>query len=153
MEYYKALIQMGKESGGFQHETSWALARLAECCLRLGHLKEAVDYAQQCLDIALKISNKLEYGVAYQVLAELYVSEEYRDWDKAARYLDESFEALRDAGAELDVGRTYLAAARIARLKGDGNARKLTETARDIFIARKSRPLREEAEALLSSLL
>jgi tetratricopeptide (TPR) repeat protein len=152
MGHYKALIQMGRESGGFQHETSWALARLAECCLRLGHLNEAMDYAHQCLDIALRISNKLEYGAAYKVLAELHVFDEYRDWSRAARYLDESLKAFRDVGAELDVGRTYLAAARIARLKGDDNVRELAGAARDIAHATKSRPLQEEAEALLAGL-
>jgi hypothetical protein len=75
---------MGRESGGVQHEVSYACARAAEALLRLGRSQEAFEHCHQGLAISLKTANKLEYGYAYMVLAEIHASEDYRDWDKAA---------------------------------------------------------------------
>jgi tetratricopeptide (TPR) repeat protein len=145
-------VQMGKESGGFQHEVSAALARAAECLLRLGRYREAFDYCQQSLVISLKASNKLEYGYAYMVLAEIHASEDYRDWEKAAWYLDESLKTFQDVGAQVDVGRVYLAGARISLLRKDGNARQLAHAAREIFAERGAKALLKEAEQLMNTL-
>jgi tetratricopeptide (TPR) repeat protein len=145
-------IQMGKESGGFQHEVSAHLARSAEYLLRLGRYSEAFAYCHQGLAISLKTSNKLEYGYAYMILAEVHASEDYRDWDKAVWYLEESLKAFREVGAQIDLGRAHLAGARIAVLRQDGSARQWAETARDIFAERGAKALRKEAEELLATL-
>jgi predicted ATPase len=152
LEYSHPIIQMGKESGGFQHEVSWAYARAAEALLRLGRYQEAFDYCHQGLAISLKVSNKLEYGYAYMVLAEIHASEEYRDWDKAAWYLEESLKAFREVGAQVDVGRAHLAGARIALLRHDGTACQWAEKARDIFAERGAKALLREAKELLEEL-
>jgi tetratricopeptide (TPR) repeat protein len=151
-EYASEWIHMGKASGGFQHEVSAVYARAAECLLRLGRYREAFDACHQGLAISLHASNKLEYGKAYRVLAEIHASEEYRDWDKAAWYLEESLKAFREVGAQIDLGRTHLAGARIALLRQDGSARQWAETARDIFAERGAKALLKEAEELLATL-
>jgi predicted ATPase/class 3 adenylate cyclase len=147
-----AVIQMGTDSGGFQHEVSYAFARATEALLRLGRYREAFEYCQEGLAIALKVSNKLEYGYVYMVLAELHASEAYQDWDKAAWYLEESFKAFREVGSQIDVGRAHLAGARIALLRQDGSARQWTETAKTIFAERGAKALQKEAEELLAML-
>jgi hypothetical protein len=83
-------------------------------------------------------------------LAEVYASDEYRDWDRAAWYLEESLKAFRTVGAKLDIARAYLAGARISLVKGDGEARELTQKAREIAAARGARPVVEEAEEILA---
>ena len=50
---------------------SYASARAAEALLRLGRYREAFAYCHQGLAISLKVSNKLEYGYGYMVLAEI----------------------------------------------------------------------------------
>jgi tetratricopeptide (TPR) repeat protein len=147
-----AVIHMGTESGGFQHEVSYAFARAAEALLRLGRYREAFAYCHQGLAIARKVSNKLEYGYGYMVLAELHASAVYQDWDKAAWYLEESFKAFREVGSQIDVGRAHLAGARMALLRQDGSARQWTETARTIFMERGAKALQKEAEELLATL-
>ena len=90
--------------------------------MRLGRYQKAFEYCQQGLAISLRTSNKLEYGYAYMVLAELYATEAACDWDKAAWYRDESLKAFREVGAKVDVGLAHLAGARITLLHGDGTA-------------------------------
>lgn len=117
-----------------------------------GRYQEAFEYCQEGLAIALKTSNKLEYGYTYMVLAELCATEAYRDWDKAAWYLDESLKAFREADAKVDVGRAHLAGARIALRRGNGTARRWAETARQIFAEHGAKALLEDAEELLVTL-
>ena len=141
---------MPLQSGGFQHELSANLARLGEYWIRLGRPREALQHCQESLAISLKMANKLEYGHAYMVLAEVYASEEYRDWDGAGRYLEESLKAFGAVGAQLDVARAYLAGARISLMKGDGSAPELARKAREIATTRGARPVVEEAEDILA---
>ena len=79
LESLNFLIAMGKASGGFQHEVSAAFAWGAAFLLRLVRYQEAFEYCQEGLEISLRTSNKLAYGNAYMVLAELYATEEYCD--------------------------------------------------------------------------
>ncbi|MGH7335629.1 MAG: hypothetical protein ACREKS_23345 [Candidatus Rokuibacteriota bacterium] len=144
---------MARQSGGFRHELSAGLARLGEYYIRLGRPKEALERCQEGLTISLKMSNKLEGGHTYMVLAEVYASDEYRDWDRAAWHFEESVKAFRAVGAQLDVARAYLAGARISLAKGDGAARELAEKAREIAAARGARPVVEEAEEILARTL
>jgi class 3 adenylate cyclase/tetratricopeptide (TPR) repeat protein len=145
-------ISRGIASGGFQHEVSSCFARGAAFLLRLGRYQEAFEYCQKGLAISLKTANRLEYGYAYMVLAELHASEMYRNWDKAAWYLEESLKAFREVGAQIDVGRAHLTGARIAMQRQDGSARQWAETARDIFAERGAKVLLQEAEELLATL-
>lgn len=147
-EAANALIDMGQASGGFQHEVSYAFARAAEALLRLGRYREAFAYCHKGLAISLKTSNKLEYGYAYMVLAEIHASKEYQDWDKATWYLEESLKAFRKVGAQVDVGRAHLAGVRTAQRRQDDSARQWAETARDIFAERGAKALLKEAEEL-----
>jgi predicted ATPase len=148
----QAMVHMGTASGGFQHEVSYAFARAAEALLRLGRYREAFEYCHQGLAIALKVSNKLEYGYGYMVLAEIHASEIYNDWDKSSLYLEESFKAFREVGSQIDVGRAHLAGARIALRRQDASARQWTETAKSIFAERGAKALQKEAEELLAAL-
>jgi tetratricopeptide (TPR) repeat protein len=152
LEHYNVVIHLYKEVRARRHELSFNLGRAAEMLLRLGRYREAFDYSQEGLAIALETSNKLEYGYAYMVLAEFHASEAYRDWEKASWYLEESLKAFREVGAQVDIGRAYLAGARIARLRNDGNARQWAKTARAIFAERGAKVLRQEAEELLTAL-
>jgi class 3 adenylate cyclase/tetratricopeptide (TPR) repeat protein len=141
---------MARQSGGFQHEFSAGQARLGECYARIGQSKRALECCQESLAVALKMSNKLEYGYAYMVLAEVYASNEYRDWARAAWYFEESLKAFREVGAQLDVARAYLAGARISLLKADGKAPELAQMGRELAASRGARPLAEEAEEILA---
>jgi tetratricopeptide (TPR) repeat protein len=152
LEHAQQVIRMGAESGGFPHEVSHQFARGAEYLLRLGRTQEALDYCQQGVAISQPASNKLESGYASMVLAEIYASETYQDWDKAARYLEESLTDFREVEAQVDVGRAYLAGARIALQRQDGSARQRAETARDIFAKRGATVLLREVEEMLASL-
>jgi predicted ATPase/class 3 adenylate cyclase len=144
--------RMGQESGGLQHMVSARFAHEAEWLLRLGRYREAFEYCQQSLEISLQASNKLEYGHAYMVLAEIHASEAYRDWDKAAWYLEESLKAFREVGGQVYVGQVHLAGARIAVRRQDGSARQWAEKARDIFVERGAKALLQEVETLLEEL-
>lgn len=147
----KGVIDMGQNSGGFQHEVSYVSARAAEALLRLGRYHEASAYCQKGLAISLKTANKLEYGYAYMVLAEIHAAPASRDWAKAAWYLEESLKAFRQVGAQIDVGRAHLAGARIAQQRQDNSARQWATTARDIFAERGAQALLKEAEALFEA--
>lgn len=100
-------------------------------------------FCEQC-------GRRLEYGHAYRILGEVYASDEYRDFDRAAWHLEESLKAARAVGAQLDVAR-YLSGARISLIKGDHVARELAEKARQIADACGARPVVEEAEEILTS--
>lgn len=150
LECATQVIAMGRASGGFQHEVSHQYARAAEYLLRLGRYREAFDYCHEALKIARHTANKLEYGYAYMLLAEIHASEAYEDWQQAEWYLRQSLTAFREVGAQVDVGRAHLAGARMARRRGDGRARHWAETARDIFASRGARVLLREAEAWLA---
>lgn len=151
-ERSKTMIQMGQESGGFQHEVSASCGIIAGALVGLGRYREAFDYCHRGLAISLNASNKLEYGRAYMVLAEIHASEAYRDWDKAAWHLEESLKAFREVGAKVDVGRAHLSGARIAVQRQDGSARQWAETAMDIFAERGANALLRETEELLEEL-
>jgi nanoRNase/pAp phosphatase (c-di-AMP/oligoRNAs hydrolase) len=58
--------------------------------------------------------------------------------------------AFREAGAKIDIGRAYLVAARIARLRQDEDASQLAERARQIFSENGARLLLREAEEFLA---
>jgi len=150
IELRRQMVTMSRESGGFRHELSATLARQAADELRLGRLPEALEHAQESLRIALAMGNKLEYGYAYMVLAEIHAQEEYRDWARASWYFEESLKAFREVGAQLDVARAYLAGARISLLKADGKAPELAQMGRDVAAARGAGPLAEEAEEILA---
>ena len=152
LEYANQVVDMGKASGGFQHEVAHQCVRGAEYLLRLGRSREAFDSCQAGLTLALETSNTLESGYAYMVLAELHASEAYEDWEQASWYLEESLKALRTVGAQVDVGRAHLAGGRIARRRHDGSARQWAESARDLLTACGATPLLHEAEAFLQSL-
>jgi predicted ATPase len=145
-------IQMGQESGGFQHEVSQFFANAAGYLLRLGRYREAFEHCHQALTASLKAGNKKVYGCAYMVLAEVHTSEDYRDWDKATWYLEESLKAFREVGAQIDLGRAYLAGGRIAVERQDNNAHQWAEQARDIFAECGASALLKEAEELLEEL-
>jgi tetratricopeptide (TPR) repeat protein len=152
LEYGNYMIQMGKESGGFQHEVSTSLSIQAEALLRLGRYRESLEYCQQSLEISLRLSNKLSYGNAYLVLAEIYASEEYRDWEKASWYVEESLKAYREVGSQAFWGRAHLTGARIALQRKDSTARRWAETARNIFMELGAKLYLQEAEEFLESL-
>ncbi|MFC1885844.1 tetratricopeptide repeat protein, partial [Thermodesulfobacteriota bacterium] len=152
LEELNYMIQMGKESGGFQHEVTQALAHFAEIHLRLGRYREAFEYCQQSLEISLRLSNMVTYGHAYRVLAEIHTSEEYRDWEKASWYLEESLKAYREVGSQANLGLAYLIGARIALQRKDGTARQWAETARNIFSELGAKLYLQDAEEFLESL-
>jgi class 3 adenylate cyclase/tetratricopeptide (TPR) repeat protein len=152
LEYGNHAIEMSKESGGFQHEMSAGLARAAEELVRLDRHREAFEYCHQGLAISLKASNKLEYGYAYKVLAEVHASEAYRDWDKAVWYLEESVKAFTEAGSQLHLGQAHLAGARVALQRQDGMARQWAEKAKDIFAECGAKGFLKETEEFLGSL-
>ena len=127
-----------------------AVIRLLLRVVRGVPVPEALEHAQESLRIAQAMGNKLEYGYAYMVLAEIYAQEEYRDWARATWYFEESLKAFREVGAQLDVARAYLAGARISLLKADGKAPELAQMGRAIAAARGARPLAEEAEEILA---
>jgi tetratricopeptide (TPR) repeat protein len=146
-------IRASEESGGIQHEAAFAFARAAEAHLRLGHQLDALECCEQGLAIARRMSNnKLEYGYAFMVLAEIHTSQPHRDREKSASYLEESLSAFSEVGARIEQGRAHLAGARIAVAFGDKTARECAETARSIFAEQGCKPLLEEAEELLASL-
>lgn len=152
LQHVQHVIRMGTESGGFPHEVSHQYARGAEYHLRLGHVNEAFDYCQHGLAISQPASNKLEFGYAYMVLAEVHSTEAYQDWHKADGYLEESLQAFHQVGAQVDIGRACLAGARIATQRQDGKARQWTEKARDIFAERGANILLQAAEEQLEML-
>jgi tetratricopeptide (TPR) repeat protein len=152
VEYMQHMIQMGQESGGFQHEVGATLTHSADALVRLGRYQEAFEYCQQSLAISLKTASKVEQGRAYKVLAEIRASEPYRDWGKAEGYLQESLKLLHEAGGKIFEGETHLSGARIARLRNDGSARRWADTARDIFARCGAKPYLKEAEELLAVL-
>jgi tetratricopeptide (TPR) repeat protein len=152
LEHMKYEIQMGQESGGFQHEVAAALVFSAEALLRLGRYEEALGHCQQCLAISLKPDNKLESGKAFRVLAEIHASEPYRDWGKVDEYLAASLKALREAGNEVFLAELDLSKARIALLRNDGTARQWAETARGIFEERGAKAYLRDAEELLATI-
>ena len=152
LKYANHVIEMGHTSGGFQHEVSHQYARGAEYLLRLGRYQEAFDYCQSGLAIAQQTANKLEYGYAYLILAEIHAAASYADPDKAVWYLQESRKAFDEVEARVDFGRTYLAEARIAACQHDGGPRHGAEAARAIFVEQGAKPLQQAAETLLDSL-
>ena len=115
-------------------------------------MQDAYDYCQQGLAISQKASNRLEYGYAYMVLAEIHASEGHRDWDKAAWHLEESLKAFREVAARVDIGRAHLAGARIALQRQNSSARQWAETARDIFATQGATALLREVEDMLATL-
>jgi tetratricopeptide (TPR) repeat protein len=152
LESARYAIQASKESGGIQHENAFSFARASEALMRLGRDLDALEHCQQSINIARKMSCKLECGYAYMVAAEIYASRIHEDWEKAKWYLEESLKAFRDVGAQVELGRANLAGARIALRRQDGTARQWAETAMGIFQERGARPLLQEAEQLLDTI-
>jgi tetratricopeptide (TPR) repeat protein len=145
-------IKAAKESGGMQHELAFSFIRAAEALLRLGRSQEAIEHCHQGIAIARRMSNKLEYGYGYMVLAEIHASERYQDWENAERYLDESLKAFGEVGAQIELGRANLAGARIALQRRDGRAKQWAEIARAIFEKQGAKILLQESEELLVTL-
>ncbi|MCZ6874845.1 MAG: AAA family ATPase [bacterium] len=152
LNYARHVIEMGKASGGFQHEVAHQFARGAEYLLRLDRYQEAFDYCHAGLAIALQSTNKLEYGYAYMVLAEIHATAAFADRDKVRWYVQESRKAFREVEAQVDVGRVHLAEARIALLQRDDRARSCARAARAIFVAQGADSLRQAAEVFLVSI-
>jgi tetratricopeptide (TPR) repeat protein len=134
MEYSRQAVAMAKSSGGFQHELSAQLRVIAESLLKLERYRDAYDLCRQCLDIAEPSGNKLEYGYAFALLAEIYATDEFDDLDEAENYFEKSLMTLGDVGAKLDVARAYAAGARVSLARGDGRARELAEAARKLCL-------------------
>jgi tetratricopeptide (TPR) repeat protein len=152
LDWLKHMFQMGRESGGFQHEMCAALGYSAGVLVRLGRYEEAFEYCHENLATSLRTSNKLEYGRAYMVLSEIHASEAYRDWEKADGYLEQSIRAFREAGARSHLGEAYLTAARIGLKRQDGTAHRWAEKARDLFSECGAKGFLKEAEEFLASL-
>ena len=152
LKYARHVIEMGRTSGGFQHEVTHQYARGAAYLLRLNRQQEAFDYCHAGLAIALQTANKLEYGYAYLVLAEIHASAACADHDKAVWYLQESRQAFHEVEARVDIGRTYLAEARIAAQRHDDTVRQCAEAAHAIFVAQGATVLQQAAEAFMNSL-
>jgi hypothetical protein len=118
----------------------------------LGRYDQALEVCSQSLEISLRASNKMEHGYAYKVLAEIHGSETYREWEKAAWYLEESVKAFTKAGTRFHLGQTHLAGARIALQRQDGTARQWAEKAKDIFAECGAKGFLKETEEFLASL-
>ena len=119
---------MGERSHGFQHEIAATLAKKAECLTILQRYDEALDCCEKSLPVALHNSNKLESGRVYAILAEIHASKGFQDYDKAEAYFEQALKAFHDAGAESDIGRAYLAGARVAIARNDVDSAKQRAT-------------------------
>jgi tetratricopeptide (TPR) repeat protein len=148
LQSMEGTIRLGRLSGGLHHEFVNAFARAAEALMRLGRFDEARARAQECLELALPETNRLESGYAWMVLAELEALAPVPNWEEVEAALARSLEAFTRAGAALDRGRNYLVAARLAHGRGEGEAERWLGIATQVFTTTGALPLARLAEEL-----
>lgn len=123
---------------------------LAEVCLALGREAEALEAAQQALDLSRTSANPREIGAALRVLG--MALSRLGDAAGAASIFAESVRVFQEAHADAERARTLRAWARHALAQGDPErAAVLWHAAHDLFIA-CDLPLELEQSADLAAL-
>jgi tetratricopeptide (TPR) repeat protein len=107
---------------------------LAEVCLALGREVEALEAAQQALDLSRTSANPREVGAALRILG--MALSRIGDSEGAASIFAESARVLQETHATAERARTLRAWARHTRAAGDHDrARALWHEAQDLFVA------------------
>ncbi|MCP4328561.1 MAG: tetratricopeptide repeat protein [Alphaproteobacteria bacterium] len=146
------VIRLGAQGGIFLPEISFGLTRLCEHLLRAKRIEEAVEACRQSMDVATRLSSRLNFGYTSMVLGEIYGTPGLRDLDRAEKCLAESLEAFEEVGAIQNLGRAHLARARLYSREGDRRAAAELDAARAIFARTGSQLYDREIGAIGSGL-
>ncbi|MBU0985173.1 MAG: sigma 54-interacting transcriptional regulator [candidate division Zixibacteria bacterium] len=90
--------------------------RLAEVELLLDNVDDAMKYAQKALELAVRIGEQAEIGLAQRVIAQVFASRS--EFAEAQEYARQAVEVVRAVGDPVDLGRTLLAEADLLVLEG-----------------------------------
>lgn len=86
---------------------SQSVRRLAEVKLALDHEEEAMNLAQQALDLAVKLGERAEIGLSHRVISSVFLArDEYAD---ARRHGLAGIDILREIGDRFELGRSIIA--------------------------------------------
>ncbi len=111
-KFLEQAIEIGKSMAPESALLSQSMRRLAEVELELNHNDNAMRLAQVSLDLAQKIGEKAEIGLAHRVIARGFLArDEIAD---ARRYSLQGIEILRQTGDNYELGRSIIAYGQIA---------------------------------------
>ncbi|MFH1373498.1 MAG: sigma 54-interacting transcriptional regulator [bacterium] len=90
---------------------SQAGRRLAEAELALDNIDDAMKYGQKALEMSLALGEKVEIGLSYRVIAQVYGAHD--EHEEALQNIRQAIEILREVADPYDLGRTLLTMAEI----------------------------------------
>ncbi|UCD62965.1 MAG: sigma 54-interacting transcriptional regulator [Candidatus Zixiibacteriota bacterium] len=126
----KALMSDAYEKGMLLAPESAMVAQsarlLAEVELRLDNIDEAMKYGQKALDVASKIGEKVEVGLAYRVIAQAFASK--NDFDDAFDTINQALQIVSEVGDPLETARTLQVMAEIKVRGGSSKIEKIRDT-------------------------
>jgi transcriptional regulator with GAF, ATPase, and Fis domain len=110
--FLKRAIEIGKTLAPESAILSQSLRRRAEVELELDHNDKAMRLAQVSLDLAQKIGEKAEVGLAHRVISRVFLAR--NEVADARRHSLKGIEVLRQTGDNYELGRSIIAYGRIA---------------------------------------
>jgi len=117
---YEYAVRYGMESGGFRHEVSYGLNGLAESEILLANYDAAEAQCRKCLDIALPMNNKIEYGAAYTFLGRIFSAR--GDARAAEAYFEKAVLACEQSGSSTYLCRALILLAQHFSAQNDSNS-------------------------------
>lgn len=105
--YLEEAVALGTEMAPESTLVSQSLRRLAEAELELGHHEQAMRTAQQSLDLAQKLGEKVEISLSHRVISVIFLTR--NELADARRHGLEGIEILREVGDSYELGRSIIA--------------------------------------------
>ena len=123
-------IRMGEEIAPQGSLVCQSYRILAQLQLSMGKLDLAESFCQKSLEVSKSLSEKLEEGIVYRVLGEIYALKNNKKL--SSHYFDLSISYLEKIGSEFELAKTYLAAGNSGGLE-PSDATDLLKKAKKIF--------------------
>jgi transcriptional regulator with GAF, ATPase, and Fis domain len=123
-------IRMGEEIAPQGSLVCQSYRILAQLQLSIGKLDLAESFCQKSLKVSKSLSEKLEEGIVYRVLGEIYALKNNKKL--SSHYFDLSISYLEKIGSKFELAKTYLAAGNSGVLE-PSDATDLLKKAKKIF--------------------